>query len=83
MGQRFTPLTEDRTTRLEFDVKDVEVLSGSLHVRGRGKHATVRIDGVVFEVHGAPCGSSCFCDATLHPVPSAGTSNGDELGVTG
>lgn len=71
MGFKFTPLSEDRRTRLEFDVDDVEVLNGHLGMSGRGNHATVRIDGTVYEVFGAPCGARCYCDAVLRPV--AGT----------
>ncbi|MBK3559775.1 hypothetical protein JHN55_25265 [Streptomyces sp. MBT56] len=65
----FTPLNADRTKRLTFDAKDVEVLSGDLNVRGLGKKAVVRINGRTYQVYGASCSfPQCACDAFIREI---------------
>lgn len=60
-------MNADRTERLRFDMKDVQVISGSLNRRGGlGAKAVVKIKGVLYVVHGASCGiPNCKCDAYL------------------
>lgn len=65
----FTPLDANRSKRLEFKQSDVTVLSGSLDIRGVGKKARVRIDGVMYDVYGWACDlPGCQCDAYMVPV---------------
>lgn len=65
----FTPLNEQRTKRLQFNMSDVTVLDGNLSVRGRGYKATVIIKGTTYKVFGASCGlPNCMCDAYLKEV---------------
>lgn len=64
MSPVFTPLNESRTERLRFNRDDVQVLSGNLMVRGRGKKARVSINGKQYDVYGISCGlPNCACDA--------------------
>jgi hypothetical protein len=64
----FTPQSADRTFRHEFDMADVELLSGSLDTRKQGVKAKVRISGKIYKVKGVSCGlPGCNCDAVLIP----------------
>lgn len=65
----FTPLNESQTERLIFQDNTVQVISGSLKLRGYGLHAIVQIAGNLYEVHGADCGSpTCICDVFIKQV---------------
>lgn len=69
MNEVFTPLNYERTKRLRFDMSDVEVVSGDLNVRKRGKKAVVRINDKLYAVHGISCGlPNCNCDAYIKEV---------------
>lgn len=52
----FTPLTEDRTRRLNIPLSEVNILKGDLFARVKGKKATVEIKHKKYEVVGISCG---------------------------
>ena len=62
----FTPMNEGRTKRLSFPVSSVKIISGDIHARGLGYHATIEIDGIRYKVIGRSCSMQrCACDAEL------------------
>ena len=62
----FTPMSEDRSVRLQFDGDSVKLVSGSLGSRKLGYQATVTIAGHRFRIHGISCGiPHCHCDARI------------------
>lgn len=65
----FTPLAEDGRTRLSFPFDDVEVLTGD--ILARQVSAVVRVNGRVYAVKSAPCGSGCHCDAIATDITDA------------
>ena len=67
-GLTFTPWNEDKTKRLSFKTEEITVVDGALLTNGRGKQATVEIDGKTYEVFGEPCGLGCRCDARIVEV---------------
>jgi hypothetical protein len=64
----FTPVAEDKLTRLSFPADDIEIVDGNLDVLGRGMKATIRVDGRAYNVKSAPCGLGCYCDAVAVDV---------------
>lgn len=68
-GDVFTPLTEDRSVRLRFDMASVRVVWGGLWPHQRGHQATVEIDGQRFRVIGCSCAlPHCMCDSYIKKV---------------
>jgi hypothetical protein len=62
----FTPLEKYGGKRLRFDMKDVNVLMGTIDVRRAGAKAVVMIKGKIYVVVGCPCDlPDCMCDSYL------------------
>lgn len=68
MSDFFTPLDKNGK-RLEFDMKNVKILEGTLFMRKLGLQAIVEIKGKKYKVYGRACSSPhCHCDAQIKEI---------------
>jgi hypothetical protein len=66
---KFTPMNEQLTKRLQFKADEITVLDGNIYQLGRGYHATIEINGKAYKVYGLSCGlPRCECDAYVKEI---------------